>query len=122
MDLFSSIKCGLKLLYKLVISILKLGFKIDYSYSSPDFVIKTRKQKLEMVIEAVSTRHAEDGTPEYERINAIDNLYKKGKIDTEYHKEIVHLATERLASSISNKALLLMLLAKRSVAKWTISL
>ncbi|AYK55918.1 hypothetical protein ACFVL4_24335 [Bacillus subtilis] len=81
-----------------------LGFKIDYSYSSPDFVIKTRKQKLEMVIEAVSTRHAEDGTPEYERINAIDNLYKKGKIDTEYHKEIVHLATERLASSISNKA------------------
>ncbi|AXI08429.1 hypothetical protein CUC15_05635 [Oceanobacillus zhaokaii] len=81
-----------------------LGFKIDYSYSSPDFVIKTRKQKLEMVIEAVSTRHAEEGTPEHERINALADLENKDKIDNKNYEEIVHLATERIASSISNKA------------------
>lgn len=81
-----------------------LGFKMDYSYSSPDFVVETRKKKLEMVIEAVSTRHADDGTPEYDRINAIDEMFKKGDIeDTALYGEIVHIATERIANSIRNK-------------------
>lgn len=81
-----------------------LGFKIDYSYSSPDFVIETRKKKVQMVIEAVSTRHAEDGTPEHEKIKAIEEMYDKGDVDnTEMYDEIVHIATERIANSIKTK-------------------
>lgn len=81
-----------------------LGFKMDYSYSSPDFVVETRKKKLEMVIEAVSTSHADDGTPEYDKINALDERFKKGDIDKNaLYDEIVHVATERIANSISNK-------------------
>lgn len=81
-----------------------LGFKIDYSYSSPDFVIKTRKQKIEMVIEAVSTGPAKGWIPEHEKLMAIEKFMEKGIPEDEDYEEIVHLATERIANAISNKA------------------
>lgn len=81
-----------------------LGFRIDYSYSSPDFVIKTRKQKLEIIIEAVSTSHAKGWIPEHEKLMAIEKIIEKGIPTDEDYEEIVHLATERIANAISNKA------------------
>src|SRR5699024_5748565 len=82
-----------------------LGFEIDYSYSSPDVVVKTRRRNLEMAIEAVGTRHAEGGLPEHERISVLNEWLNKNINYTTKHEEIVHLATERIANSINNKAI-----------------
>lgn len=80
-----------------------LGFKIDYSYNTPDFVLKTRKSKKELVVEAVTTTNAANGTPEYERMSALEELAKKEKLEESY-AEITELATERIANSIKNKS------------------
>lgn len=80
-----------------------LGFKIDYSYNTPDFILKTRKSKKELVVEAVTTKNAEKGTPEHERMSTLEELDKKEKLDG-LHEEIIELATERIASSIRSKS------------------
>ncbi|MGI8277351.1 MULTISPECIES: hypothetical protein [Bacillus cereus group] len=80
-----------------------LGFKTDYSHDAPDFHLKSRKTKKEFLVEAVATKNPDNGTPEHERIEELNRLYKSGKSDEEIHSEIVHLATERIANSISTK-------------------
>lgn len=81
-----------------------MGFKIEYSYSSPDFVIETRKNNMPIIIEAVSTRHAEGDRPEHDRINAIESLLENSNFDHEsLHGDIIQIATERIANSIMTK-------------------
>ncbi|PGR28508.1 hypothetical protein COC52_08135 [Priestia megaterium] len=83
-----------------------LGFKIDYSHHAPDFVLKTRKSKKELVVEAVTTKNAKGGTPEHDRMETLEELSKVNEEDKmeEIYEDIVSLATERIASSIRNKS------------------
>lgn len=81
-----------------------LGFMIDYSFPSPDFLVKTRKNKEDIIIEAVTTSSPVEGTPEHHRERELEKQMASGKDIGEYHSEIIHLATERIANSISNKA------------------
>lgn len=80
-----------------------LGFKIDYSHYAPDFYLKSRRTKTNLLVEAVATNTPENGTPEYERIEELNRLYKSGDDYNKIHSEIVHLATERIANSIKSK-------------------
>ncbi|MGN4542753.1 hypothetical protein [Bacillus cereus group sp. MYBK95-2] len=80
-----------------------LGFKIDYAYHAPDFYLKSRRTKAELLVEAVATNNPKDGLPEHERLGELIRLYEAGEDRTEIHNEIVHLATERISSSIKAK-------------------
>lgn len=80
-----------------------LGFKPNYTHHAPDFTIETRL-KNKILVEAVTTKSADDGTPEHDRIEKLNQLFINEKNHQKLHNEIVHLATERLANSIKNKS------------------
>src|SRR5699024_11891260 len=82
-----------------------LGFEINYSYSSPDFVVKTRRRKLEMLIEAVGTRHADGGLPEHERMSVRNEWLNKNINYTSKHEDILHLATVLIVIILNNTAI-----------------
>lgn len=82
-----------------------LGFSIDFLYNTPDFIATKNKQNV--IIEAVTTNNPRHGTPEHERIQAleryeIDALTKTGREN--FYKEVVELATERILNSVNNKS------------------
>ncbi|EEK59167.1 hypothetical protein COD83_05885 [Bacillus thuringiensis] len=81
-----------------------LGFKIDYSHHAPDFYLKSRRTKAEILVEAVATNNPREGLPEHERLGELIRLYEAGDNREEIHSEIVHLATERISSSIKTKS------------------
>lgn len=82
-----------------------LGFNIDFSYNTPDFIATKSKQNV--IIEAVTTNNPKHGTPEHERMKAleryeIDSLTKSGR--EKIYGEVVALATERILNSVKNKS------------------
>ena len=82
-----------------------LRFKINYSYKAPDFNIS--KNNLTINVEAVTTNHPKDGTPEYDRIEALEKLYSSNRTEAgreEILEEIVSLSTERIMQSIIQKS------------------
>ncbi|UHA73503.1 hypothetical protein [Paenibacillus sp. 481] len=82
-----------------------LGFSIDFSYTSPDFIAQKKNQTV--VIEAVTTNNPEYGTPEHERIKALERyeLESQSRLGRErFYDEVVSLATERILNSIKKKS------------------
>lgn len=82
-----------------------LGFKTDYSYHAPDYLLE--KKGHSVIVEAVTTRNPEHGTPEHDSQEKIRELLKKTITDEERaknHEKLISLATERIANSINSKS------------------
>lgn len=80
-----------------------LGFNIDISYHAPDFVLTTRNTKETLLVEAVTTRHPSNGSPEDDFMKKLEQVSMAEDDLEAVHSGIVHLATERIASSIKDK-------------------
>ncbi|MGW8444421.1 hypothetical protein ACWGXJ_26315 [Paenibacillus sp. S33] len=81
------------------------GFSTDYGHSAPDFFIT--KNKKSIIVEAVTTQHSQDGTPEYNGVKTVEllkNIATSQEEAERVHSEIVHTATERISNSITNKS------------------
>lgn len=82
-----------------------LGFNIDFSFNTPDFIAKKKSQSI--IIEAVTTNNPEYGTPEHDRMMALeryelDSQSKSGR--EKFYDEVVSLATERILNSIKKNS------------------
>jgi len=82
-----------------------LGFSIDFSYNTPDFIATKNKQTV--IIEAVTTNNPDYGTPEHNRMKALeryelDAMSKSGR--EKFYEEVVALATERILNSVKKKS------------------
>src|SRR5690625_2623550 len=80
-----------------------LGFNNDFSYQTPDFVLTTKNSEKTLLVEAVTTRHPQKGSPEDDFMEKLTQLHYAEKKHEDVHAGIVHLATERIASSIKSK-------------------
>src|SRR5690606_35481802 len=76
---------------------------MDYTKNTPDFIITTRKNKKELIVEAVTTRNAEIDSPEHDAEMKLDQYIKAEENHTEVHKLVVQVATERILASVSDK-------------------
>lgn len=73
----------------------ELGFAVDFSHPSPDFVLS--KDAHSLVAEAVIASHPEGYRPEWERLIDEDSLSQVNLA------KVVHLASVRLANSLAAK-------------------
>lgn len=75
----------------------ELGFRIDYSYDRPDFMLS--KDGFDFAIEATIANHPNEGTPEWEKeFTELAESYSKDSLF-----QIIYLATIRLANAIKSK-------------------
>jgi hypothetical protein len=82
-----------------------LGFSTDYSFDAPDYYLKKRNTSL--LVEAVTTRNPENGTPEHDRLDALNRFLNESKNQAgrdKMHSEVIALASERIVNSIVHKA------------------
>ncbi|MCM3145397.1 hypothetical protein [Brevibacillus sp. MER 51] len=82
-----------------------LGFTVDFSHNTPDFVIQTKEQSL--IVEAVTTSNPQNGTPEFDRERAMREFQEKRQTAQgreKLMKEVVSLATERISNSFISKS------------------
>ncbi|HEY6898958.1 MAG TPA: hypothetical protein VI279_16985 [Rhodocyclaceae bacterium] len=70
-------------------------YGVDFSFNRPDFVVPDAPQNF--CIEASSSHHAQKASPEWERLNAMDQLKELDRYD------IVDSATVRLAGTLRSK-------------------
>ncbi len=81
----------------------ELGFQMDYSKETPDFIIKT-KEGLDIVVEAVISNNAGKDTPEFDYEKKLQELET---INDENYKEkyieLVQISSERIMNAISSK-------------------
>src|SRR5690606_15670267 len=82
-----------------------LGFSIDYSYNTPDFIAHKKSQTI--IIEAVTTNNPDSGTPEHDRIKSLERYELDSQTQAgreKFYDEVVSMATERILNSIKKKS------------------
>lgn len=80
-----------------IFAVLKFfDYKVDFSYSAPDFIIRDKNNNIIFCVEATTANHAQNTTPEWEA-----KIEDFKKIDRE---EIVKQASIRLANSLISKS------------------